>query len=164
MTRTAFAQSQKLTRSSFLHRRLSWDAKIFQESKNPSGGRNPAAAAQRIITGSIRQLRGHPSQEVYEMRRPQPCLVVRGRKAGLRTGHGSSGKAILHLTQFMIFCCTILPLASTRWVCSRFSSHCSLSSKQLCWLTSATLKFFPSQIVSGAMGIKPRVAGSGRKY
>ena len=42
-----------------------------------------------------------------------------------------------------LFCRTSYTLASTRWVWSTFSSCCSLSSKQRCWLTSATLIIFP---------------------
>ena len=44
---------------------------------------------------------------------------------------------------FFIFCCTGLPLARTRWVRSTFSSHCSHSSNQRRWLTSASLIIFP---------------------
>ena len=49
---------------------------------------------------------------------------------------------ILPILQF--FCSTSFRLASTRWVCSTFSSHGSLS-KQRCWLTSATLTIFSSE-------------------
>ena len=38
----------------------------------------------------------------------------------------------------LCFCSTDLPLARTRWVQSRFSSHCPLSSHQRSWLTSET--------------------------
>ena len=40
------------------------------------------------------------------------------------------------------FCSTGLPLTRTRWVWSTFSSHCTLSSNQRWWLTSATLIIF----------------------
>ena len=43
------------------------------------------------------------------------------------------------------FCSTSLPLPSTRWVRSTFSSHCSLFSKQRRWLTSPTLTMFSSK-------------------
>ena len=51
---------------------------------------------------------------------------------------GSSfSKALADRTD--LFCSTSLPPASTRWARSTFSSHCSLSSKQCCWLTLAKL-------------------------
>ena len=40
------------------------------------------------------------------------------------------------------FCIPGLPLARTRWVRLTFSSHSPLSSKQHCWLTSATSIIF----------------------
>ena len=60
-----------------------------------------------------------------------------------------------------LFCGTGLPLASSR---SAFSSHCPLSSRQRCWLTSAMLTIFSSEIVLGMLGLKPEVAGSGSKF
>ena len=43
-------------------------------------------------------------------------------------------------TNFKLFCSTGLPLASTRWLRSTFSSHCPLSSIQCRWLISAASK------------------------
>ena len=54
---------------------------------------------------------------------------------------------------------TRLPLASTGWVRSSFESHCSLSSKQRRWLTSATSTIFSSENFLGTLGIKPGAAG-----
>ena len=44
--------------------------------------------------------------------------------------------------KYLNFCGTCLPLASTRWVWSTFSSHCPLSSYQRRWFTSAMAIFF----------------------
>ena len=63
------------------------------------------------------------------------------------------GGALLELVagihESLVFCCTILPLASTRRVQSTYSSHWPLSSKQRDWLTSATLTIFePGKMVT----------------
>ena len=55
----------------------------------------------------------------------------------------------------VIFCSTGLPQAKTRWVQSKFSSHCPLSSNRGRWLTSATSIFFPLKFFSGTLGIEP---------
>ena len=44
------------------------------------------------------------------------------------------------LQSFFCFLQQFLPLPSTKWVRSTFSSHCPLSSKQSSWSTTATLK------------------------
>ena len=41
------------------------------------------------------------------------------------------------------FCCTGLPLASTRWILSTFLSHCPGYSNKSSWLTSADSIIFP---------------------
>ena len=51
-----------------------------------------------------------------------------------------------------VFCSTGLPLASTRWVRSRFSSHCPLSSYQHRWLTLTMSIIFSSEIFLGNTG------------
>ena len=60
-----------------------------------------------------------------------------------------------------LFCSAILPLVSTRWVQSTFSSLCPLSSKQRRWLTSVTSTIFSSEIFLGTLGIEPGAAGYG---
>ena len=62
------------------------------------------------------------------------------------------------------FCSTSLPLASTRWVHSTFSSHCLLCSKQHRWIISAATTNFSSKNFSGTLGIEPGAAGSKSKY
>ena len=57
------------------------------------------------------------------------------------------------------FFCTGLPLARTRWVRTTFSSHCTLSSNQYSWLTSATAIIISSENSLGMLGIKPRLLG-----
>ena len=46
------------------------------------------------------------------------------------------------LKPVVIFCSTSLPLVSTKWFQSTFSSHCLLTSRQRHWLTSAMSIFF----------------------
>ena len=59
---------------------------------------------------------------------------------------------------------SFLLLASTRWVRSTFSSHCSLSPYQGRWLTSTMPLIFSSEKISGMLGIEPGAAGSSSKY
>ena len=70
--------------------------------------------------------------------------------------------SFFHSYSLHSFCRTSLPLASTGWAQSTFSSRCSLSSKQHHCLTSATPTMFPKKY--GVLGIEPRAAGSESKY
>ena len=64
----------------------------------------------------------------------------------------------------VLFFSTSLPLDCTWWVRSTFSSRCSVSSKQHCWLISATPTSFYLKIALGMLGIKSRAVWSGGKY
>ena len=57
------------------------------------------------------------------------------------------------------YCSSSLPLASTRWVWSTFSNHCSLSSNQHCSITSTTSTIFSSEKKSATLGIEHGAAG-----
>ena len=70
--------------------------------------------------------------------------------------------SFFHSDSLHSFCRTSLPLASTGWAQSTFSSRCSLSSKQHHCLTSATPTMFPKKY--GVLGIEPRAAGYESKY
>ena len=62
----------------------------------------------------------------------------------------------------VVFCSTNLPLASTTWVWSIFSSHCPLSFKQCSWWSSATSTISSYEIFwerwesnPGQLGLEP---------
>ena len=57
------------------------------------------------------------------------------------------------------FCVTSLPVPSSRWVWSTFSSHSPLSSKYIRWLTTASLTIFFSVIFLGDDGNQTRGSG-----
>ena len=63
-----------------------------------------------------------------------------------------------------IFFRTGLPLASSKWVRSTFSSHPPLSSKQHIWLATATYIIFSSEQNSGMLGTEPGAVRSGSKF
>ena len=54
--------------------------------------------------------------------------------------------------QDILFWNNSLSLTNTRWVRSTFSSRCSLSSKQRCWLSSATTTIFSFEKKIGKAG------------
>ena len=54
-----------------------------------------------------------------------------------------------------LLCSTGLQLACTRWVRSKFSSHCPLSSTQRSWSTWTTSFIFSSEKISGILIIEP---------
>ena len=55
-----------------------------------------------------------------------------------------------------LLCSTGLQLACTRWVRSKFSSHCPLSSTQRSWSSWATSFIFSTEKNSGILKIEPR--------
>ena len=65
------------------------------------------------------------------------------------------------LTVQQVFCCTGLPLASTRWSWSKFSSHCPLSTNLS---QPGDIDNYSSWIFLGMMGIEPRARVSRCKH
>ena len=62
---------------------------------------------------------------------------------------------------FKILCSTSLPLASTRWVRSTFSSHCPLSSRHVPLINLSNIDNFCqiAEIILGTLRIEPTYLG-----
>ena len=74
-----------------------------------------------------------------------------------RIGHCLVHQRFL-LVRGLLFCSSGFPLARTRWVWSKISSHSSLPSNQCCWLTSTPLIIFPLIFLGDCWNSNTRLA------